>query len=382
MKKNNIRIFYTLAFLQGLVFYSSISSLYRTQNGITIKEMGVIEGFFSAFMILFEIPWGMLCDRIGYKKSMIISNFVYFLSKVIFFLANGFGMFLFERLLLAIASSGLTGCDSALLYLSIDHEDETTGVFGKYSMFGTIGMIIASLSFSLFFKDNLRMSAFMTIIPFFISFILSFFLENKVDEQKTSISMLSMLKEVWKDKSFILFLIASILFTDTIHTLTTFYNQFQYERAGIPIAYYGIVYMLFQVLGISSGLLGKITNKIKKEKICIFLYMIGGIFSILLIFINTPILSVLCLMVLACTESLYYPIQNTIENEHINVANRATMLSIYSMIMNGVSCVTSVSLGSVADSSLLYAYGLAGMFCITCMIFFLIWNIKCKGFQE
>lgn len=72
--KRNKYIFYVLAFLQGLVFYSSISTLYRTTHGITLFEMGIIEGFMSLFVILFEIPFGVICDRIGYKKTMILSN--------------------------------------------------------------------------------------------------------------------------------------------------------------------------------------------------------------------------------------------------------------------------------------------------------------------
>ena len=38
MKKNNILIFYVLAFLQGLVFYSSVCTLYRTDCGITLTQ--------------------------------------------------------------------------------------------------------------------------------------------------------------------------------------------------------------------------------------------------------------------------------------------------------------------------------------------------------
>ena len=73
----NIILFYVLAFLQGLVFYSSIATLYRTSNGLTLYQMGIIEGCFSLCIILFEIPWGMICDKIGYKKTMIIANIFY-----------------------------------------------------------------------------------------------------------------------------------------------------------------------------------------------------------------------------------------------------------------------------------------------------------------
>ena len=56
--KRNIIIFYVLAFLQGLIFYSSVSTLYRTSAGITLGQMGIIEGVLSLVAVLCEAPWG------------------------------------------------------------------------------------------------------------------------------------------------------------------------------------------------------------------------------------------------------------------------------------------------------------------------------------
>ena len=90
MKKNNILIFYVLAFLQGLVFYSSVCTLYRTDCGITLTQMGLIDGVLCICVILFEVPWGLICDRIGYRKTIVISNGFFFLSKLAFYKATTF----------------------------------------------------------------------------------------------------------------------------------------------------------------------------------------------------------------------------------------------------------------------------------------------------
>ncbi|WP_322546201.1 MFS transporter, partial [Clostridium perfringens] len=96
-------------------------------------------------IILFEIPWGIFADRFGYKKTLVIVNFIFFISKIVFFKANSFWMFLFERILLSISISGLSGCDESLIYLSLDKEDNSERVFARYGWFSTIGFLLGSM---------------------------------------------------------------------------------------------------------------------------------------------------------------------------------------------------------------------------------------------
>ncbi|MCI5773888.1 MAG: MFS transporter [Erysipelotrichaceae bacterium] len=142
MKKNNIIIFYVLAFLQGMIFYSCVATLYRLDRGINLWQMGVIDSLFALFIILLELPLGMLCERIGYKKTIIIANGFYLVSKIVFYQATSFGGFLLERFFLALAVAGLSGADSSLIFLSIDDQNEAQKVFGKHTMFSNIGMCV------------------------------------------------------------------------------------------------------------------------------------------------------------------------------------------------------------------------------------------------
>lgn len=286
-------------------------------------------------------------------------------------------MFLIERLLLAIALSGLSGCDSSLLYLSIE-EDESTSTFGKLSMYGVMGMVVASLSFSLFFKDSMKLAAFMTIIPYFIAFLLTFFLKDKTDEKKINISFKTLVSSLKENKRIVFVLFASVLLTDTTHTLTVFYNQLQYERVGINIQYYGMIFMLLQLLGMTSGLLGKITEFISKEKLASLLFGVAAMSSFTLIYTTSPLISVLLLMILTCVEVMFFPILSIIQNESIQTSARATTLSFYSLIMNVTTIFTSVSFGSVANFSLKAAYFLAFVFCVLGYLLFMIWKYQNK----
>ena len=88
--KKNLYLLYGISFLQGMVFYGSAAVLYRQEAGLTIFQISVIESI-SLFLCLgMEIPWGILADKIGYKKTMVICSLFYFLSKIIFWKAWSF----------------------------------------------------------------------------------------------------------------------------------------------------------------------------------------------------------------------------------------------------------------------------------------------------
>ena len=87
VQKRNIYILYALALLQGMVFYGPVATLYRQAQGVTIFQITLIESISYLLCILLEVPWGVVADRIGYKKTMVICAWLYFLSKIIFWQA-------------------------------------------------------------------------------------------------------------------------------------------------------------------------------------------------------------------------------------------------------------------------------------------------------
>lgn len=89
--KKNLYVMYSLALLQGMVFYGPIATLYRQAQGVTVFEITVIESISLALGILLEILWGMIADKIGYRKTMIFCSSLYFISKIVFWHATGFG---------------------------------------------------------------------------------------------------------------------------------------------------------------------------------------------------------------------------------------------------------------------------------------------------
>lgn len=262
--KKNIYLMYAIAFLQGMVFYGPIATLYRQAQGVSIFQITLMEGISLALCIALEIPWGMAADKIGYRRTMILCCGLYFISKIVFWRASGFGGFFAERILLGIVQSGLSGVDSSILYLSCQGKDSQK-VFGIYHSLGMGGLLAAAAVFSLVVKDNYPLAGFLTAVSYGTSAVLSFFLEEVREGnagRARAEAFGATCKTVLKDRSLLLFLTAVAFLSETHQTITVFLNQLQYSRCGMGNAAMGFVYCAATVLGLCGVWSFAVTRKI------------------------------------------------------------------------------------------------------------------------
>lgn len=362
--KKNIKILYVISLLQGMVFYASISTLYRTSAGISLFELGIIEAISYLLTMLFEIPWGILADRIGYKKTMVVCGWIYLLSKVVFWKADSFAAFILERILLSVAISGYSGVDTSMLYLSCDQQDSQK-VFSNYYNFGNAGIIISSLMFSLFFKNDYRMAALVTCIPYLIAAVLGFFLKEVKHELSTNSlkKQYEMIKLTLCDKNTVLFLVGAGLFLETTREIAVFLNQLIYIGAGLHEGWIGMIYIVMSFVGFFSAYSSYFTKKMGRIGF-ILLLAIGSIAACLILIVTrTPLFCIFGIMMIEIANTMFYPLFTTLQNERVKVADRATQLSVYMIITDVVGLIADMSIFTAADHSLSSAIFLSLTLC-------------------
>jgi MFS family permease len=378
--KKNIYLLYAITFLQGMVFYAPIATLYRQSRGLTVFQITLIESISLVVCLILEIPWGFVADKIGYRKTLLFCYFLLFLSKIIFWQAHSFGMFLAERLMIAVVISGLSGCDSAFLYLSADGEKAGIShkVFGIYEAMGTAGMLLASMIYSLFLSHNYDLTALLTVFSYGIAVFLMMFsteVENSVENPATFQEQAKQLFSAFKgDKSFLLFLFAAALLSECDQTINTFLNQLQYVRGGISPALMGYFYIAVTAAGLVAARSHKLVKRFGENKVSVFLFVTGGGACLIMTFFANPFLSVMCLILLRLASSLFVPIKMGIQNRRITTGNRAAMLSVYAIIMDSIAVVTNLLYGKAADYGVSYAMLLGTVFCFAALILFLVWK--------
>lgn len=380
--KRNVWLMYAIALLQGMVFYGPIATLYRKSAGITIFEITIIESILLALCLLLELPWGIIADRIGYKKTMLFCSFLFFVSKIVFWKASGFEAFLVERIMLSIVISGLSGVDSSILYLSCD-KDHTQRVFGKYNNLQTVGLLFASAIYSLVIKKNYRLAGLLTVISYGIAAIIAFWLvevKNNHDEKSREGAgdFFVLQRRILNNKYRILFLIGVALFNETHQTITVFLNQLQYVRCGLSDAAIGYIYIGVTLVGLLGIFSEKLTRKLGKMQFVSILYGAAVIACIILGVSANAWLSVASIVILRISFSLFQPLQMELQNKQVISQNRATELSINAVIINSVGIGTNLIYGKLTDVNIAFAMFTGALLCFAGFLLIYFWQTKYK----
>lgn len=373
--KKNLYILYGMALLQGMVFYGPIATLYRQAQGVSVLEITIIESISLTLGILLEVPWGVIADRIGYCRTMIFCSGLYFISKIVFWQANGFAGFLLERVMLSVVLAGFSGVDSSILYLSCQGQDSQKA-FGIYNTMGMVGLLMAASVFSLLIQNNYSLAGFLTVISYGLAALLSLGLtevKGTTAEAVRPEPFRTTLQSTLRNRTFLLFLIGVAFLSETHQTITVFLNQLQYTRCGMSNTVIGILYIVATLLGLLGVYSASVTNRLGTKR-SFFLFCGLAVVSCLTLAVTAQAFpSVLGILILRLSNTLFQPFQSEIQNRQIQTDNRATALSIHSMLISSIAIGTNLVFGALSDWSLPAAFLFGGSICILGLIFFLIW---------
>ncbi|NEU05623.1 MFS transporter [Clostridium senegalense] len=348
----NKYILYIIAFFQGLVFYGAFATIYRLDRGLQLNEIFFLESIFVLLMMFFEIPWGVVGDKIGYKKTLNISFGLFLLSKVAFYYANSFNMFLLEAILAALAISGISGCDSAILYGSIKEEDSDK-TFGRYSACSTLGFLISSLLSGVMVKKSLDLLALATIMAYVVTFLLSFFLKDvKFESNEKKETIIESLKSSLVNKKILIFIILIAVISETTHSVCVFLNQPLYIRSGIDMKWFGILAAFMQIATFIAIRAHVVKKRIGRNKTYIVALILIIIANTMLIVTNISYITIVLIFIIEGSFAITQPLTETIKNASIDSINRATILSAYAMIGNIVAAFCNIIIGFFAKISL------------------------------
>lgn len=368
---------YLISFLQGMVFYAPIATLYRQARGVSVFEISVIETVFMLLSLGMEIPWGMVADRIGYRRTMVLCSFLYFATKVIFWQASDFRGFLLERVLLAAAIAGLSGVDTTVLYLSCG-EEQSQRVFGISASCGTAGLLTASLVYSLWIGRNYALAGFLTVLSYGAAAVLSLGLQE-VGRGETAAAAPGepfgrTLRQMFNQRSMLVFLVGVALLSESRQMISVFLNQLQYQRCGMGDSAIGFAYLLVSVVGLAGGWSAWVSRRAGVYRTGRCLFLTAAALCLVLTVTRSAAVSVAAIFLLELGYTLFCPLQIQLQNQMVVSQNRATALSLNAMLIDLVSGGVNLLLGGAAQQNLSFALALCGLFCLCGCGCFVYWR--------
>lgn len=367
---------YAISCLQGMVFYGPIATLYRQMQGVTVFEITLIESISLALCLLLELPRGIIADRIGYKRTMMMCCLLYFISKIIFWRADNFVLFLLERILLSVVIAGLSGVDTSILYLS-SRKGDSQKVFGIYNGLSTAGLLAAAFIYSALIGDHFRLAGFMTVISYGIAAVLSLFITEVIEdasERTNAKHFYTCLCQTLSDKYLILLLLGIAFLNETHQTVTVFLNQLVYIKVGISNMVIGYLYIIVTIVGMCGVFSSAITRKTGKTALIRICFLSASAACVLLALTDSIPGAVLGILILRAAFSLFSPLQTQIQNEQISTPNRASALSINAVIIDSAGIGTNLIFGSLAERNLMWSLLFGALLCFCGLILLELWR--------
>ncbi len=113
----NIPIYYLFQFATGFLIWVPVWIIFlQDERGLSLTQVGMMEAVFWVSMMLFEVPTGAVADRWGRRVSLALGGFMFTGGTILFVLAEGFVGLTISYLIMAISMTLYSGSGHALLF--------------------------------------------------------------------------------------------------------------------------------------------------------------------------------------------------------------------------------------------------------------------------
>jgi MFS family permease len=359
--QRNISLLSWFNFCLDFRIYNAIAILYFAE---VTGSYALALGIFSVVTIsssLFELPTGILSDRIGRKKTLLLGQMSTILSIFFYALGWSFLILVFGAILEWLAKSLYSGNNSALLYDSLKEmgkENEYGTYEGKVSSMFQIALGISAVigTFTLGF-ESFQFLFWISLIPQILGLGIAFSLiEPKLHEKKIEPNIfahISLAIDKFRTNLKLRNLsIASIVALGINEPIHNFYPAFMatlWPAWAIPLA--KTWSHIFAAIGFRMS--GKIIERYGAKKTVLWENGVNYIVSTLIIAFPS-ILTPLIRSITSLGFGIGSVAQNSLFQKEFTDAQRATMGSLNALAWSLFVSLFSILLGAVADAIGIY----------------------------
>lgn len=358
MKKNNVKrnvvLIGILNLLMDLKLYGVIAVVYYIK---VAGNMTLGMSVFSVTMIasaLFELPTGVISDKVGRKKTVVLGTIASLVYSIIFALSKDYIWLVFGAIFEGLEMAFFSGNNNALLYDTLKEEgreNEYTRYLGKtnsmYQIASLLGGVIGGV---ILYFTSYKAIMWLSVIPKALNVIVSIFIyEPKVfTENKNNVysQAINSIKLVFKNKTLLKQVIADSISEGVGESTYQFRSKF-YEMLW-PQWALGIPGVLANIgLFIANWFSDKILKKVKKTTVIIGGYM----YSILSNVVGALLNNVWSPLVLVTNSVIPTGVvKEEISQKLYTDEYRASMASIKSLISSISMSIFFLLVGFVADN--------------------------------
>lgn len=326
------------------------------ENGLSLKQVFLLQSIFALSLMVLEIPSGYLSDRWGRKPTMLIGSIVGVLGMLLYSLSSTFWSFFIGEILLAVMVSFYSGTKEAIVYdtlLELGEEKSYRRFIGQQQFAGLSSQAIASIVGGLLTMMALRATVWATVIPFSIGLFVAFFLHeptrHKLQETRHvkaiwDITTHTLVKNVPLRSIIILHAVISSL---TL-TLVWFTQPYQ-TMVELPLVLFGVTHAFIMIMtGLASKWVHRLEEKADDRLILITIAIVVTVSYLALGFV-TSLWGIAILFLGRVMWGFLTPLTSDMVNRMTTSEVRATTLSIRSIGSSLLFGFASPLIGYLAD---------------------------------
>lgn len=243
--------------------------LFYQDNGLGMREVFILQAFYSVAIVVLEIPSGYFADVLGRKNTLVIGCILGFFGYLIYSFSFGFWGFLLAEVILGFGQSLISGADSALLYDTlVQAKDEKSYVKheGRMVSVGNFAEALAGVAGGFLAVYSLRYPYYFQTAISFLSIPAALTLtEPKIAETKLALgfnSILDVVREAFIGNRQLRW---NIIFSSFIgaSTLTmAWFVQPWFISIDLPVSLFGV---LWTVLNLSVGVTAMFAYRVENR---------------------------------------------------------------------------------------------------------------------
>ncbi len=381
--KRNLTALYLVKIAKWMNLVMPVIVLFYKSNGLTMKDIFLLQSVYSLTLMTLEIPTGYFADRVGRKSSILFGSMLGFTGYLVYSFSFGFWQFVIAEVILGVSQSLVSGADSAMLYdtlASAKQNDRYTRLEGRVTSIGNFGEAFAGIVGGILAVSSLRTPFFVQTCVAMIAIPAALMLrEPPVKTRKTKPG----LKEIGS-------IIYSALHGDVKLKWNTFFSaitgaatlsmawfaQPYFGQIKLPLTMYGVLWALLNLtVGIAAIYAWRFEKRFGASR-TVITFTLAIFLSYLMLTFMPGYTGLIVLLVFYLGRGLATP---TLRN-YINIITtsdvRATVLSVRNFLIRFIFAVTGPLWGWITDkyslqSAIISAGLIYGFFALISMYFFL-----------
>ena len=385
--QGNITKLQLIYFLSTLYFYIPVGTLYLRSRDLTYLQISSLWGIIVFTMFLTEVPTGMIADRIGHKRAVQLALGLQLLGEVIYLFTRGYPGFVLAAIIGGLGFAFGSGCVEALVYRELQvsgSQSEMSKAMGGIEAaqrlanllaFAASGLVVRMLTLTQFIRA-VALTAGMVGAGFALTFTLDIPADDRADaasDGDDKASGLSLLRQglqlLRENRAFRILVLVALLTIPFRDYLGSLYQPY-FVRAGVAPVWFGLA------LSAASGLsvLGAryaywLEERVGKRVGLLLAVGLPGLLTLAMAGISHAAGSVAVFCLVYGATSLRSPLISARLNAHISSTNRATVLSLVSMLSGLYVAGMGLVIGRVADASIPLALAVMGGLVLIGMLF-------------